>query len=417
MNLSLAHQLLSFTRLVIRRFMEDNCRQTAMVLTYTTLFAVVPVMTVVFSVLSAIPSLQHVSADIQDFVFQHFIPSTGAVVQERLQDFSRQARGLTTIGIAMLFVTALMLLVTIEKSFNQIWKVHHERKGVVSFLRYWAVLSLGPLLLGAGFAISSYLASISLLSTAASAVSDVIPGLQLIPFVSTTLAFMLLYVTVPNCKVPLKAGFLGGLLAALMFELAKKGFGLFVSQFSSYTLVYGAFAAFPVFLIWIYLSWMIILLGVEITRAIAVFRRTSMARRHPVLALLDILQLFWRKQQLGGTVTDIEAMSILGKKEVENWFQFASILQRERIIRRTDEGSYVLARNLEHIRFCDFYRSLPWPLPAPGDLENLHADDHWGMVLKPALLRVSDTIDNELGISLASILKEDGSESGGGVTP
>lgn len=417
MNLSLAHQLLSFTRLVIRRFMEDNCRQTAMVLTYTTLFAVVPVMTVVFSVLSAIPSLQHVSADIQDFVFQHFIPSTGAVVQERLQDFSRQARGLTTIGIAMLFVTALMLLVTIEKSFNQIWKVHHERKGVVSFLRYWAVLSLGPLLLGAGFAISSYLASISLLSTAASAVSDVIPGLQLIPFVSTTLAFMLLYVTVPNCKVPLKAGFLGGLLAALMFELAKKGFGLFVSQFSSYTLVYGAFAAFPVFLIWIYLSWMIILLGVEITRAIAVFRRTSMARRHPVLALLDILQLFWRKQQLGGTVTDIEAMSILGKKEVENWFQFASILQRERIIRRTDEGSYVLARNLEHIRFCDFYRSLPWPLPAPGDLENLHADDHWVMVLKPALLRVSDTIDNELGISLASILKEDGSESGGGVTP
>lgn len=415
MPLSLARHTLSLTRLVIRRFLEDDCRQTAMVLTYTTLFAVVPVMTVMFSVLSAIPSLQHVSGDIQNFVFQHFIPSTGAVVQERLQDFSRQARGLTTIGLVMLFVTALMLLVTIEKAFNQIWKVHHDRKGVVSFLRYWAVLSLGPLLLGAGFAISSYLASINLLSSAASVVSDAIPGLQLIPFVSTTLAFMLLYVTVPNCKVPLKAGFLGGLLAALMFELAKKGFGLFVSQFSSYTLVYGAFAAFPVFLIWIYLSWVIILLGVEITRAIAVFRRTSMARRQPVLALLDILQLFWRKQQRGGTVSDIEAMSILGKKEVENWFQFAAILQREHIIRRTDEGSYVLARNLEQIRFCDFYRSLPWPLPSPADLEHLHADDHWVAVLKPALLRVSDTIDSELDISLASILKEDGLESGGEV--
>jgi membrane protein len=82
---------------------------------------------------------------------------------------------------------------------------------------------------------------------------------------------------------------------------------------------------------------------------------------------VDILQLFWRKQQRGGTVTDIEAMSILGKREVENWFQFAAILQREHIIRRTDEGSYVLARNLDQIRFSDFYRSLPWPLPTPDD--------------------------------------------------
>lgn len=416
MPLSFARHTLPLARLVIRRFLADNCRQAAMVLTYTTLFAVVPVMTVVFSILSAIPSLQHVSGDIQNFVFQNFIPSTGAAVQERLQDFSQQARGLTTIGIAMLFVTALMLLVTIEKAFNQIWKVHHERKGVVSFLRYWAVLSLGPLLLGAGFTISSYLASIHLFSTAASAFSGAVPGLQLIPFVSTTLAFTLLYVAVPNCKVPLKAGFLGGLLAALLFELAKKGFGLFVSQFSSYTLVYGAFAAFPVFLIWIYLSWMIILLGVEITRALAVYRHTSMAQRHPVLAMLDILQLFWRKQQGGGAVSDVEAMSILGKKEVENWFQFADILQRERIICRTDAGGYVLARNLEQIQFSDFYRNLPWPLPSAADLENLHDDDHWVAALKPALLRVNATIDTELFISLASILREDGTESGNEVS-
>jgi membrane protein len=413
MPLSLARHGLPFTRFVLQRFLEDNCRQNAMVLTYTTLFAVVPVMTVMFSVLSAIPSLHHVSAEIQDFVFQHFIPSTGAVVQQHLQEFSRQARGLTVIGLGILFVTALMLLVTIEKSFNQIWKVHEERKGVVSFLRYWAVLSLGPLLLGAGFAISSYLASLKLFSTAASVVSDAVPGLQLIPFVSTSLAFMLLYVTVPNCKVPLKAGFWGGLVAALLFELSKHAFGLFVSQFSSYTLVYGAFAAFPVFLIWIYLSWMIILLGVEISRALVVFRPTGMARRHPVVALLDVLQLFWRKQQRGGTVSDIEAMSILGKREVENWFRFADILQREHIIRRTDEGTYVLARNLDQIRFSDFYRGLPWPLPGPEDLRHLHEDDHWVAVLRPALLRVDDTMTSELGMSLASILRDDDSDSSG----
>jgi len=251
-------QIVSFARFVLRRFLADNCRQNAMVLTYTTLFAVVPVMTVTFAILSAIPSLQHVSTDIQAFIFSHFIPSTGMEVQAKLQEFSEQARGLTVIGIGMLFVTAIMLLVTIEHSFNQIWKVRQERKGVVSFLRYWAVLSLGPLLLGAGFAISSYLTSLRLFSEAASAVGGVIPGLQLLPFITTALAFSLLYITVPNCKVPLKAGFAGGLFAAFLFEMAKGAFGLFVTRFSSYTLVYGAFAAFPVFLIWMYLSWMII---------------------------------------------------------------------------------------------------------------------------------------------------------------
>ncbi len=400
-------QIVSFARFVVRRFLADNCRQNAMVLTYTTLFAVVPVMTVTFAILSAIPSLQHVSTDIQAFIFSHFIPSTGMEVQAKLQEFSEQARGLTVIGIGMLFVTAIMLLVTIERSFNQIWKVREARKGVISFLRYWAVLSLGPLLLGAGFAISSYLTSLRLFSEAASAVGGVIPGLQLLPFITTALAFSLLYITVPNCKVPLKAGFAGGLFAAFLFEMAKAAFGLFVTRFSSYTLVYGAFAAFPVFLIWMYLSWMIILFGVEVTRGLAVFRHTGMVSRHPVLALLDVLQLFWRKQQHGASVSDVEAMAILGKQEVEIWFDFVDLLTRERIIHRTDTGSYVLTRNLEHINFADFYRGLPWPLPTPADLDRLHADDHWVKTLRPALLRVHEAMERELHIPLATIVADE----------
>lgn len=413
MPLPVIRQSVPFARFVITRFLADNCRQNAMALTYTTLFAVVPIMTVTFAILSAVPSLQHVSNDIQSFVFQHFIPSTGAVVQERLQEFSRQARGLTVVGVVILFVTALMMLVTIEKAFNEIWNVRVARKGVASFLRYWAVLSLGPLLLGAGFGISSYLTSLKLFSTAVSVVDDVFPGLQLLPFVSTTLAFTLLYVAVPNCKVPLRSGFLGGIFAALLFELAKSGFGFFVSHFSSYTLVYGAFAAFPVFLIWIYLSWVIILLGVEVTRALSVFRRTGLLARHPVLALLDVLQLFWRKQQHGGSVSDIDAMSILQWQEEELWFQFADILQREHLIQRTDDGAYVLARNLDQISFSSFYRALPWALPQPADLERLHAGDHWVKVLKPALMRVNAAIDIELHQSLASILADDKVEPSG----
>lgn len=396
----------NFTRFVARHFLSDNCRQHAMVLTYTTLFAVVPIMTVTFAILSAIPSMQHVSIDIQNFVFRHFIPSTGIMVQQRLQEFSTQASHLTVVGIGMLFATALMMLVTIEESFNHIWMVRHERKGIVSFLRYWAVLSLGPLLLGAGFAISSYVASLQIFSSAASAVSGVIPVMRLVTFVFTALAFTLLYVAVPNCKVPFKAGVVGGFFAAFLFEMAKHGFGIFVSSFSSYQLVYGAFAALPVFLIWIYLSWCIILLGVEVSRALAIYRDDSKVHRHPVLALLDVLQLLWRRQQQGASVSDIDAMAVLGQEEVEIWFDFARILQEQRIIHRTDTGAYVLSRNLETIDFYDFYRQLPWPLPTPQDFLQLHDDAHWIQVLKPALTSVNEFMEKELRIPLSIIIAD-----------
>lgn len=402
-----ARRLWTFLRFVFRHFMADNCREHAIVLTYTTLFAVVPIMTVTFTLLAAIPSLQHISGDIQDFIFRHFIPSTGAVVQERLQEFSRQASHLTLVGIGMLFVTALLMLMAIEKAFNHIWRVRQERKGVVSFLRYWAVLSLGPLLLGAGFAISSYVASLALFNSAASYVGTLVPGMRLVTFIFTALAFTLLYVAVPNCKVPLRAGLAGGMFAAFLFELAKRGFGIFVGSFSSYTLVYGAFAALPVFLIWMYLSWSIILLGVEVTRALAVYRDDSKGSRHPVLAIIDVLQLFWRRQQEGGVVTDIDAMAVLGKQEVEIWFDFARILQEQKLIQRTDNGGYVLARNLEGVDFFEFYRKLPWPLPTPHDLVRLHGDDHWVQALRPALLKVSACMEEELRIPLATVVAHD----------
>ncbi|MCD6061910.1 MAG: hypothetical protein K0R03_1836 [Moraxellaceae bacterium] len=399
-----ARRTWEFARFVYRHFLHDRCREHAMELTYTTLFAVVPMMTVTFAILSAIPALQHLSADVQDFVFRHFIPSSGQVVQQHLEAFTKQAGHLTVIGSAMLFVTAILMLMTIERAFNRIWRVRQERKGVISFLRYWAVLSLGPLLLGVGFAISSYVTSLQLFSSAASLVNSLLPGIKLLTFLFTTLAFTLFYVAVPNCKVPLRAGLAGGMFAAFLFELAKLGFGVFIGSFSSYTFVYGAFAALPVFLVWIYLSWSIVLLGVEVTRALALYRNKSKPYRHPVLALLDVLQLFWQRQQQGATVSDIDAMAVLGQQEVEIWFELAQILERQRIIHRTDTGAYVLSRNLEHIDFLDFYRKLPWPLPEPADLELVHADDCWVDDLAPALRRLHEVMEQELRIPLSAIV-------------
>lgn len=402
-----------FARFVYHHFVQDRCREHAMVLTYTTLFAVVPVMTVTVAILSAIPIMQQATTDVQDFVFRHFIPSSSEVVQTYLQRFTQQAGNLTVVGVVMLFVTAILMLLTIERAFNQIWRVRETRDTVLSFLRYWAVISLGPLLLGVGFAISSYVTSLQLFSEAASLVNSLLPGIKLVTFAFTTLAFTLFYVAVPNCKVPLKAGLAGGAFAAFLFEAAKLAFGIFIGNFSSYTFVYGAFAAFPVFLLWIYLSWSIVLLGVEFTRALTVYREDEHHYQHPVLALLDVLQLFWSRQQRGETVSDIDAMAVLGRHEVERWFDFAQLLQQQAIIHRTDTGCYVLARNLDTVDFYAFCRQLPWPLPAPADLAAGEGDACWVGTLRPALNTIDACMQEQLHLPLSRVLAD--GDGGAGV--
>lgn len=392
-----------FARFVLRHFAHDSRNQHAVVLTYTTLFAVVPMMTVTFAILSSIPSMQAVSDSLQQFIFRHFIPSSGQAVEHYLQEFSRQARHLTVIGSSMLFVTAILMLVTIEKAFNQIWRVREGRRGFASFLRYWAVLSLGPLLLGAGFALSSYMMSIQFLSSAANLVNHLLPGMRLLTFLLGALGFTLLYVTVPNCKVPFRAALAGGVVAALLFEGAKSGFAVFISKFSSYTLVYGAFAVFPAFLLWIYLGWSIVLLGVEISRALTLYRLKGRRYRHPVLALMDVLQLFHERHREGRTVSDLEIMGVLGEQEEEAWLDFAPLLEKQRLIRRTDTGHYVLARDLAGVDFYRFYRELPWPLPTPADLQGLDDNPPWLRLLQPALVAADQRLGDTLDLPLARL--------------
>jgi membrane protein len=162
--------------------LADECRQNAASLTYTTLFAVVPMMTVLFSILAAIPSLKSISIDIQNFIFKNFIPDTGVKIQSYLHDFATQASNLTIVGVFMLFLTAIMMLATIEKAFNQIWRVKQPKQSIIGFLRYWAVLSLGPFLLGAAFAVSSYVTSLRVFSDAEAISRYGVFGLKLVTF-------------------------------------------------------------------------------------------------------------------------------------------------------------------------------------------------------------------------------------------
>lgn len=202
-------------------FFKHRCLDNAAALTYTTLFAVVPMMTVTYSMLSAIPSFQGVGDTVQSFIFSHFVPTASEQIQSYLSSFSQQARKLTGVGVAFLVVTAFMMLRTIDRAINQIWQVDRVRRGVAGFLLYWAILTMGPFLIGVGFVLTSYLASLKLIADTTAYLGVDQWLLRLTPMLLSSLVFTLLYLAVPNRPVPFRHAFTGALVVAFLLELAK----------------------------------------------------------------------------------------------------------------------------------------------------------------------------------------------------
>ncbi|AQZ95052.1 YihY family inner membrane protein [Halopseudomonas phragmitis] len=408
--------LLHFGRYLVRRFGEDNCAKNAAALTYTTLFAVVPVMTVTYAMLAAIPAFNQVSGEIEEFIFRNFVPSTGETLREYLGEFSQQARQLTGIGVALLIVTAFLMLVNIEKAFNAIWRIRQPRRGVSSFLLYWAVLSLGPLLLGAGFVVSTYLTSLSFLRGEAPLALAWGWLLGWIPLLLSVAAFTLIYVAVPNTRVPLRHGLIGGALVAVLFEAAKASFALYVAMFPGYQLIYGAFAAFPLFLLWIYVSWLIILFGAELVCNLgnsSAWQRPAYPR---LVNLLGMLQVFIQAQR-NGQVVDLGKVNAAGwVVHEELWLQLTDWLESEQIITKAQQGGYVLCRDMADMDMADLLSRLPDALPSVAHLpERLEGDNGWYLELRQALLALEEqravilrgSVKHWLGQPLALPARED----------
>ncbi|MDH3638528.1 MAG: YihY family inner membrane protein [Gammaproteobacteria bacterium] len=252
-----------FFAAVGRRFLADRCLRSASALSFTTVLSLVPLVAVVFGSMSMFPVFGKWGEALQGFIYRNFVPAAGDVIFSHLERFAGTAGQLTTIGLVALVLSALLLLVTIEEAFNDVWRVHKGRSLVQRVLAYWTVLTLGPLLMGASLSLTSYLLSLSLIPDQAMLVKAHSIFLRLLPFVFEVLAFTLLYLVVPNCSVRPRDAFWGGVVAALLFEITKRGFALFVLNYSNYQIIYGALAAIPIFLIWIYLSWLVILIGAE----------------------------------------------------------------------------------------------------------------------------------------------------------
>ena len=342
------------TLYLFSRFGRDRCSENAAALTYMSLFAMVPLLTVLYTMASAIPTFQGLEDQMQDFLFEHLMPETSNEVEGYLAEFSRQAKNLTGPGIVFLVVTAVLMLRNIEKAFNQIWRARENRSPISSFLLYWAVLSLAPVAMGIALGLSTYLSSFSHMLDDYDIFGAKALLLKLSPLVLSSAAFTLLYVAVPNCRVPFKHSIVGGLAAALGFHLARSVFTDLVMG-SSYTFIYGAFAAVPLFLLWIYISWNVVLMGGILVHSLSAYQDEEQAARPTVLKALDVLYLFWQKQQAGHSVREIEILNnshrVLQGLDSETWRSIRDTLIEKRIITQNDRGHYFLSRDLHTVKF------------------------------------------------------------------
>ena len=328
-----------------------------------TLFALVPMMTVTYSMFSIIPAFNGVADQLHGVIFDSFIPETGEEVKSYLSDFSSQARNLTGWGVGMLVVTAYLMLTNIEKAFNAIWGVKQARKGLSSFLLYWAVLSIGPFLLGAGLLISTYLLSLKFVVQEYDQLGVTPLLFRIIPLCTTAAAFTLLFAAVPNCRVPLKYALVGGIVTAICFELLKAGFGAMVSN-SSFKLIYGAFAVVPLFLLWINLLWIIVLSGALFVRTLSEHGHgTRKTRLSDIRAVLHCLALFRSRSQTGDIVADKDCLNT--GVSLVHWQTLRSLLVKNKWIAVTDSGAYSLCRDLRSVTVWDVASLVNMPIDEP----------------------------------------------------
>jgi membrane protein len=315
-----------------------------------------------------------------------------------MEEFSRKAAGLTSLGIVFLAFTALMLMLTIERAFNTIWRVFTMRPVAQRLVVYWALLSLGPLLVGGSLSVTSYLAGLSLGWLSGESLNH-LGLLKLVPLLLTVAAFSLLYFAVPNRYVPLPHALAGGIIAALFFEMMKKGFTVYITKFTSFMLIYGAFAAIPIFLLWIYFSWTVILFGALVAANLSHWHAGDWWKQktavHRFISLLRVLRLLYIAQRRGESIGMKQFHRDL-KLSLDELEDVLKQLRSVQWVRRVGRDAWILVRDLEDIRLADVYHRFVF---SAADAPILSEDDHLAGLFSDIAARQ----DEAMSISLKSL--------------
>lgn len=292
-------KLMKIGRFVLKYAADKQLTQVAASLTFTTVLGVVPLLAVVLSLFTAFPLFDEFRIALERFLTTNLMPpAVSENVMAYLNEFAAKASGLTAIGSLALIVTSIMLIRTIDDAFNSLWHVEHQRPLRQRVLVYWAIISLGPILTGASLWASATMAQQSLDYLGSPAAGSL--ALSMLPILLTGLGFTGLFMGVPNCRVYWKDALVGGVITAIVLELMRTSFAHYLLRFPSYTVIYGAFATVPIFLLWIYMSWLAILGGAALAALLPAIRQRHWDIQHypgaELINAVNILGCLWHAQ-------------------------------------------------------------------------------------------------------------------------
>lgn len=361
-------------RFALRRLREERLPQVAGSLTFTTTLALVPLLTIVLAIFTMFPAFGQVRTMIDAWFVQNLMPpAIASTISGNLTQFASKAKGLSALGAVALIFTTAATMSLIERVFNQIWGVRQPRPWTQRLLVYWALLTLGPILFGASLSFTSQLVDVtgglerdaSVLATLAFTLASV---------AVTTGGYTLLYVAVPNRHVAWRDAFWGALAAAIAFEVAKRVFGLFIRQFPTYALIYGALAALPLFLVWIYVTWMITLVGAVLTAALPVVK----------------YERWWYQAAPGGAFVD--AMSVLKVLHGSAKLTGTALVSGSTIRHHTRIGYDELARLLHRMVAEGWVGRVHDQAPTKISWRHTKraSQEHWVLLADPDTLRLAD---------------------------
>jgi membrane protein len=255
---------LALTKHSICGFLQDRCFRMAAALSYSTLFALVPLVVLVVLVFNAFPALSQVTHDLQVFVMQNLVAHSAKTLSIEFSQFVAQSRELSIIGVLFLIAVAVLMVFTMEKAFNEIWRVSHPRRGVSGFLMYWGVITLMPVLLGVSLFISSHVWSLPWVSDTVRALHLQSTLLWLGPLAVIFSAMFFIYLSLPNCSVSISAAVISSMTVTVCFLVLRSIYVVYVHHASIEVSLYGAMSVIPIFLTWVFCNWLLILFGVEV---------------------------------------------------------------------------------------------------------------------------------------------------------
>lgn len=397
-----------FLRHLGRRLMAENVLGVAGALSFTSLLALVPLLTIALSVLAAFPVFDRVRAQLQQFIFDNFLPAVGMAMEERIALFIQAADSLTALGVVGLAVTAVMLLMTVEGAFNRIFRVVRGRRVLARVVVYWTILTLGPLLIGASFAIASSLAARVLGGPAAAFWTS---GQLAVPYLLTLAAFTLVYLVLPNRRVRPRDALVGAMVAAVLFASLRFGFVVFITNVKTYQTLYGAVAAIPIFLIWMFLSWMAILAGAIITASLPEWRLRrgvlgGSERQARLVLALDLLAMLARAAPRGLSRAGMLAATAAPEEAL---LAVVERLRRGHFLARTTDNRWVLVRPLGEATLHDLIVALGLDLP---ELPPGASGRPWQARLRLLLAQARERDGEALTVPLSDVIAPDAGPAG-----